>query len=73
MDCECCNFAELVISSTVFFFFIVAESFEFSTYKTITIFAEIILPLSLQFGWLFWGFPGSSVGKESTCNAGDPS
>ena len=19
-----------------------------------------------------WGFPGSSVGKESTCNAGDP-
>ena len=20
----------------------------------------------------FWGFPGSSVGKESTCNAGDP-
>ena len=21
---------------------------------------------------LFWGFPDSSVGKESTCNAGDP-
>ena len=21
----------------------------------------------------FWGFPHSSVGKESTCNAGDPS
>jgi len=20
-----------------------------------------------------WGFPNSSVGKESTCNAGDPS
>jgi len=20
----------------------------------------------------FWGFPGSSIGKESTCNAGDP-
>ena len=20
----------------------------------------------------FWGFPGSSAGKESTCNAGDP-
>ena len=20
-----------------------------------------------------WGFPGSSAGKESTCNAGDPS
>ena len=22
--------------------------------------------------WLFMGFPGSSVGKESACNAGDP-
>ena len=22
---------------------------------------------------LHWGFPGSSAGKESTCNAGDPS
>ena len=22
---------------------------------------------------MFWGFPESSVGKESTCNAGDPS
>ena len=22
--------------------------------------------------WLFWGFPHSSVGKESACNAGDP-
>ena len=22
--------------------------------------------------WFFWGFPNSSVGKESTCNAGDP-
>ena len=21
---------------------------------------------------VFWGFPDSSVGKESTCNAGDP-
>ena len=21
---------------------------------------------------MFWGFPGSSVGKESTCNSGDP-
>ena len=21
---------------------------------------------------LYWGFPSSSVGKESTCNAGDP-
>src|SRR5574337_545170 len=21
---------------------------------------------------LFWGFPDTSVGKESTCNAGDP-
>ena len=21
---------------------------------------------------LYWGFPGGSVGKESTCNAGDP-
>ena len=20
----------------------------------------------------FWGFPGSSAGKESACNAGDP-
>ena len=20
----------------------------------------------------YWGFPGSSAGKESTCNAGDP-
>ena len=22
--------------------------------------------------WTFWGFPGSSVSKESTCNAGGP-
>ena len=22
---------------------------------------------------IFWGFPGSSAGKEFTCNAGDPS
>ena len=22
--------------------------------------------------FLIWGFPGSSAGKESTCNAGDP-
>ena len=22
--------------------------------------------------WFIWGFPGSSAGKESTCNAGDP-
>ena len=22
---------------------------------------------------MYWGFPGSSAGKESTCNAGDPS
>ena len=21
---------------------------------------------------MYWGFPDSSVGKESTCNAGDP-
>ena len=21
--------------------------------------------------WVIWGFPGSSVGKESACNAGD--
>ena len=21
---------------------------------------------------MLWGFPGSSAGKESTCNAGDP-
>ena len=21
----------------------------------------------------YWGFPDSSIGKESTCNAGDPS
>ena len=21
---------------------------------------------------MYWGFPGSSAGKESTCNAGDP-
>ena len=29
------------------------------------------LCLSLFFFW--WGFPGSSVGKESACDAGDPS
>ena len=23
--------------------------------------------------WKYWGFPGNSAGKESTCNAGDPS
>ena len=28
---------------------------------------------SLQAGSSFWGFPGSSAGKESACNAGDPS
>ena len=22
--------------------------------------------------WLLWGFSGSSAGKESACNAGDP-
>ena len=22
--------------------------------------------------YVLWGFPGSSAGKESTCNAGDP-
>ena len=22
--------------------------------------------------WLFWGFPGGSESKESSCNAGDP-
>ena len=27
---------------------------------------------NLPFWLLLWGFPGSSVGKESTCNAGDP-
>ena len=26
----------------------------------------------LFFFYLFWGFTDSSVGKESTCNAGDP-
>ena len=27
----------------------------------------------MLFSILLWGFPHSSVGKESTCNAGDPS
>ena len=27
---------------------------------------------SLSFVFVFWGFPHSSVGKESTCNAGVP-
>ena len=27
---------------------------------------------SLQAGSTFWGFPGSSAGKESACDAGDP-
>ena len=26
-----------------------------------------------QLSLLLWGFPDSSVGKESTCNVGDPS
>ena len=26
----------------------------------------------LYFNFIFWGFPDSSVGKESICNAGDP-
>ena len=28
---------------------------------------------SLSFVFVLWGFPHSSVGKESACNAGDPS
>ena len=28
--------------------------------------------LDLYLGSFFWGFPGSSGGKEPTCNAGDP-
>ena len=28
---------------------------------------------NLLFSILLWGFPRSSVSKESTCNAGDPS
>ena len=64
VDCKCCNFAELVISSNSFFLFNCCWSFR--------VFAEIILLLPLQFGWLFLGFLGSSVGKESTRNAGDP-
>ena len=34
-----------------------------------------IKPVSPQLATRFltiWGFPGSSAGKESTCNAGDP-
>ena len=27
---------------------------------------------SVPFNAAFWGFPDSSVGKESACNAGDP-
>ena len=27
---------------------------------------------ALGYIWGMWGFPGSSAGKESTCNAGDP-
>ena len=29
------------------------------------------LVLSLSFSILWWGFPGGSAGKESSCNAGD--
>jgi len=28
--------------------------------------------LIVRWGLFLWGFPDSSVGKESTCNAGDP-
>ena len=27
----------------------------------------------MEYSWFFFGFPDSSVGKEPTCNAGDPS
>ena len=36
---------------------------------------EIAVSKDMNYLWLssdFWDFPGSSVGKESTCNAGDP-
>ena len=28
--------------------------------------------MHLCLGWVLQGFPDSSVGKESSCNAGDP-
>ena len=51
-----------------------------SEVKTHSLFWSIILCIvAVKFLWLnlhdfslFWGFSGSSAGKESTCNAGDP-
>ena len=36
--------------------------------------APAVFGFFTHFGWgyLLWGFPGSSAGKESACNAGDP-
>ena len=47
-----------------------------TTGKTIVLinltFVGKIMPVLFLLSW-FMGFPDSSVGKESTCNAGDPS
>jgi len=45
-------------------------------YFLITLFAFLLLNFqdSLHIFWLifvYWGFPDSSVGEDSTCNAGD--
>ena len=45
-------------------------------YFLITLFAFLLLSFqdSLHIFWLifvYWGFPDSSVGEDSTCNAGD--
>ena len=53
---------------------------KFRSEDTHSLFWSIILCIvAVKFLWLnlhdfslFWGFSGSSAGKESTCNAGDP-
>ena len=43
------------------------------THTTLLLMVIIICFLSNYLLCLHWGFPGGSAGKESTCNAGDPS
>ena len=45
------------------------RAFTLVLYCSSTIYLQEILNPYYAF---FWGFPGDSVGKESTCNTGDP-
>ena len=43
-----------------------------STTYSLCYILETNIILLISYTPIFWGFPNSSVGKESTCNAGDP-